>query len=187
MKKRRGHYCWACGRTRPNEKFSGRGHRDHICKECQAARKRERRAAQVRTAEPGGTRGGPEGGRIKGAVGTCAFDLPSIRREIDYAVSRARAGDSRLVTFGPLLFFSTSTGDAWMLDPEDGSAACLARDGVRESVEIEDKGSSLAIRWPSSYPIDGEAFVFMDRSTGRMGSVLGYPVHELSASTRTAR
>ena len=29
-----GHYCWACGRRRPNEKFSGRGHARHLCREC---------------------------------------------------------------------------------------------------------------------------------------------------------
>jgi hypothetical protein len=30
-----GHYCRFCGRVRANEKFSGRGHRDHVCKDCQ--------------------------------------------------------------------------------------------------------------------------------------------------------
>jgi hypothetical protein len=30
-----GHYCRICGQTRANEKFSGRGHRAHICKDCQ--------------------------------------------------------------------------------------------------------------------------------------------------------
>jgi hypothetical protein len=29
------YYCRICGRSRRNEKFSGRGHRDHICKDCQ--------------------------------------------------------------------------------------------------------------------------------------------------------
>ena len=29
------HYCRICDSHRSNEKFSGRGHRDHICKECQ--------------------------------------------------------------------------------------------------------------------------------------------------------
>jgi len=33
-KKRRGHYCWACERRRPNETFSGRGHAKHVCREC---------------------------------------------------------------------------------------------------------------------------------------------------------
>ncbi len=30
-----GHFCRICGRSRPNEQFSGRGHRDHVCKDCQ--------------------------------------------------------------------------------------------------------------------------------------------------------
>ena len=30
-----GHYCRICGRIRANEKFSGRGHRARICKDCQ--------------------------------------------------------------------------------------------------------------------------------------------------------
>jgi hypothetical protein len=34
MKTRRGHFCWCCGRARPNEKFSGRGHGRHLCRDC---------------------------------------------------------------------------------------------------------------------------------------------------------
>ena len=30
-----GHYCRPCGRTRANEKFSGKGHARHIWKDCQ--------------------------------------------------------------------------------------------------------------------------------------------------------
>ena len=29
-----GHYCWVCGNIRPNEAFSGKGHKRHICKRC---------------------------------------------------------------------------------------------------------------------------------------------------------
>lgn len=29
-----GHYCRICGRNRANEKFSGKGHKNHICKDC---------------------------------------------------------------------------------------------------------------------------------------------------------
>lgn len=29
-----GHYCRICGRTRSNEKFSGKGHKNHVCKDC---------------------------------------------------------------------------------------------------------------------------------------------------------
>ena len=29
-----GHYCRLCGTSRPNEAFSGKGHRAHVCKQC---------------------------------------------------------------------------------------------------------------------------------------------------------
>lgn len=32
--KYRGHFCWCCGRIRPNERFSGRGHARHLCRDC---------------------------------------------------------------------------------------------------------------------------------------------------------
>ena len=40
-KRRSGHYCWACGRMRANEKFSGRGHARHLCKDCTRLGKEE--------------------------------------------------------------------------------------------------------------------------------------------------
>ena len=33
-KRYRGHYCWCCGRIRPNEQFSGKGHARHVCNAC---------------------------------------------------------------------------------------------------------------------------------------------------------
>ena len=36
-----GHYCRICGRERPNEQFSGKGHRIHVCKRCKAMPKSE--------------------------------------------------------------------------------------------------------------------------------------------------
>lgn len=36
-----GNWCRICGRTRPNEKFSGKGHKNHICKECSKKPKEE--------------------------------------------------------------------------------------------------------------------------------------------------
>ena len=40
-KQRSGHYCRICGRSRPNEKFTGKGHRNHICKDCDRKPKKE--------------------------------------------------------------------------------------------------------------------------------------------------
>ena len=41
-----GHYCRICGRERPNEQFSSKGHKIHVCKRRQAKPKNERRAIE---------------------------------------------------------------------------------------------------------------------------------------------
>jgi hypothetical protein len=49
-KKHQGHYCHVCGRYRANEKFSGKGHARHICKDCareQKAAARQRRRERL--------------------------------------------------------------------------------------------------------------------------------------------
>ena len=41
-----GHYCRICHRERPNEQFSGKGHRIHVCKRCKAMPKSERQVIE---------------------------------------------------------------------------------------------------------------------------------------------
>ena len=40
-RQRRGHYCWSCQRVLPNERFSGSGYRQHLCKACSKLGKEE--------------------------------------------------------------------------------------------------------------------------------------------------
>ena len=41
-----GHYCRICGRERPHEQFSGKGHKTHVCKRCISRPKSERQAIE---------------------------------------------------------------------------------------------------------------------------------------------
>ena len=36
-----GHFCGICGEAKPNEKYSGKGHKKHICKQCAKRPKKE--------------------------------------------------------------------------------------------------------------------------------------------------
>jgi len=83
-------------------------------------------------------------------------------------------------TVGPLALFSTETGDGWLLDAEDHLAARLARDGDPEEVYFEETESRFAIGWEGKYSIDGEAFVFTDRDSGRVVTILGYPIRRIA-------
>jgi hypothetical protein len=120
--------------------------------------------------------------KIKRGAGKTALESKDFRlaEEIDYIQSRATEYDGRLVTVGPLVLFSTETGDAWLLDPADHFAARVARDGDPEELYFEETDSSFAIGWKGNYQIDGDAFVFIDRDTARVTTILGYPTRRLT-------
>ena len=99
--------------------------------------------------------------------------------EVRYIQRRASQYDSRIVTFGPLLLFSTETGDAWMLDPSDQLATPLARDGDALTVHVEDTAANFAVEWEGTYRIDGALFVFRDKVSGNVRTILGYPTNQI--------
>jgi hypothetical protein len=103
-----------------------------------------------------------------------------LAEEIHYIQCRAGERDGRLVTVAPLVLFSTETGDAWLLDPADHLAARSARDGEPEKIYFEETDTSLVSGWRRNYQIDGHAFVFIDRDTARITTVLGYPTRRLA-------
>jgi hypothetical protein len=103
-----------------------------------------------------------------------------LAEEIGYIQRRAAEHDGRCVMIGPLALFSTETGDAWLLDPEDHLAARLARDGDPEDVYFEETDTRFAIGWKGKYRIDGDAFVYIDKDSGRVVTILGYPVRRIA-------
>ena len=105
----------------------------------------------------------------------------SIRREVDYIVRRAAERDGRVVSLGPVVLFSTQTGDAWLLDPEDRLALCLARDGEPQPVNIMDTEGTFAIEWDRTYSMVGDRFTTVEKQTGRVSTVLGYPTQAILA------
>src|SRR5439155_20839830 len=50
----------------------------------------------------------------------------NVTRESTTILNCATAGEARIISLGPLEFFSTETGDAWVLDPSDRLARCLS-------------------------------------------------------------
>jgi hypothetical protein len=102
-----------------------------------------------------------------------------LANEVRHIQRRAAEHDSRIVTIGQLVLFSTQTGDAWLLDLADGLAARLARDGESEPVHIEETDTTFTIAWKGGYRIEGPAFIYSDRETGRTTTILGYPTDKL--------
>ena len=102
----------------------------------------------------------------------------SLTHEVEYIISKAQEHDSRVVRFGGLILFSTETGDAWILDFEDGLALCLARDGDREDFYIAETEKRFEIEWKAEYKIEGNLFTVVTKD-GRIRSIFGYPTKQI--------
>lgn len=113
-------------------------------------------------------------------------DEASIASEAQYIIKRAQEHDSRVVGFGGLILFSTQTGDAWMLDPEDGFALCLARNGEPQTCSVFDNPTSFAIEWNADYCIDAGVFVVKERS-GTTWTFAGYPTEQILTTVKQIR
>jgi hypothetical protein len=103
-----------------------------------------------------------------------------LAEEVRYIQRRAARYDGRIVTLSQLLLFSTETGDAWLLDPSDQLATPIARDGDALSVHIEETDTNFSIGWMGLYRIEGAAFVYWDRDSGSVRTILGYPTHRIT-------
>ena len=100
--------------------------------------------------------------------------------EVRYIQNKAADHDSRIVSFAQLLLFSSETGDAWLLDVSDQLAARVARDGDPESIQLEETDANFAVGWKGTYQIDGPAFIYTDRKTRRVTTILGYPTQAIA-------
>ena len=98
--------------------------------------------------------------------------------ETEYIIGKAQECDARVVILGRIVFFSTNTGDAWMLDPDDGLAQCLARDGAKQDYMILETESSFQIGWNAQYEIQDDAFT-VTTADGRVRTIIGYPTEEI--------
>ena len=47
-------------------------------------------------------------------------------------------------------------------------------------IHLEETDTSFAIEWKGHYRIEGPAFVYVDRDTGRVTAILGYPTQKIA-------
>lgn len=102
-----------------------------------------------------------------------------LAKEVRSIQRRAAEHDGRIVSIGPLVFFSTDTGDAWILEPADALACRLVIGGDPIEIFFEETETGYAIGWQGHYRIDGETFTYEDNASHRLIAIGGYPVHLL--------
>jgi hypothetical protein len=85
---------------------------------------------------------------------------------------------AHIVALGSLVFFSTETGDAWLLDSEDNYALQLMFDMQELDSTINETDANFQIEWQGTYQIEGDLFLFTE-SSGQSRSIFGYHVKDI--------
>lgn len=110
----------------------------------------------------------------------------NVQREVDYIMDRATRGDARIVSRGVLVFFSTSWGDAWMLDAEDGQAYCLMQEWKpRETPVRNETAERFFVEWDSEFAIEGGSF-FTRSADGKVTAWPEFPAEDIRAAVGRA-
>ena len=100
----------------------------------------------------------------------------NLNKEVRSIQHRAAERNGRMVSIGPLVLFSTETGDAWILEPSGQLATRLAVDGDSLPAIIDETETDYAIGWQGRYRIEGDAFIYEDRHSRRTTAIQGYPL-----------
>ncbi len=98
--------------------------------------------------------------------------------EVAHIIQCAQDGECRVVSLAELVLFSTTTGDAWLLDSQDNFATCLLLGGKPQKNRITETPTSYAVEWQMQYAIDGDEFVLAD-NRGQTFVLSGYPLSEI--------
>lgn len=115
--------------------------------------------------------------------------------EIEAVVQAAIDGTGKIVMTGPealasrqFVLMATEDGDAWLLDPEEDRALCLAWHGVRQEVVVRDLPTRLEILWHGTFDLNGPFFAVQTDHPG-VGSryIAGYPMDQLRECLDAAR
>jgi len=110
------------------------------------------------------------------------------RRPIRAAVETVRkaAGEKRQVVWplGVLLLFSTTEGDAWLLEVTERDALLLAERGEDLEVSIEENPETTEIEWSHSFVLQGERFVVTSYREKVETVYEGYPVKKIAKAMR---
>ena len=110
----------------------------------------------------------------------------SVCREAEYIVENAQRGEAKVVSLGKLLFFSTTEGDAWVLDPEDNLALRLAEQGKPLPYRIMETATSFAVEWNIQYTLTDSGFAVQDQD-GKMTVFSTYPVQHIRDGEKRTR
>jgi hypothetical protein len=112
---------------------------------------------------------------------------PSVKVEVEKIQASAGAKKSAVLALGVFVLFSTTNGDAWLLEVTDMDAIQVAQSGEKIAVQIEENPETIEINWTHKFDVKNKKFILTSYKDKSEEAREDYPVHTILSTVKKIR
>jgi len=113
--------------------------------------------------------------------------IPSVKMEVEKIQESAGAGKASVLALGVFVLFSTTSGDAWLLEVTDMDAIQVAKGGEKLPVQIEENPETIEINWTHKFDVKNKKFVLTSYKDKSEEIRDDYPGHTILSTVKKIR
>ena len=121
------------------------------------------------------------------AGGPARSVIPSVAIEVGKIQEIASAKKAAVLALGVFVLFSTTSGDAWLLEVTDMDAIQVAQGGEKIAVEIEENPETIEINWTHKFDVKNKKFVLTSYKDKSEEIREDYPGHTILSTVKKIR
>ena len=108
----------------------------------------------------------------------------SLQNAINKIQEAASKGIQKVHEFGVFVFFSTTEGDAWLLEVTDMDALQVAAGREVLTVNLEENPETIEIEWTHTFAIKNKQFITTAYKDKKVEEIDNYPTHPILAAIK---
>jgi hypothetical protein len=108
----------------------------------------------------------------------------SLQNAVNAIQKAASEGVQKVHELGVFVLFSTTGGDAWLLEVTDSDALQVAADREILSVDFAENPETIEINWTHTFAMHDRQFVITAYKDKKVTSIENYPTHAISAAIK---
>lgn len=108
----------------------------------------------------------------------------SLQNAINSIQKAASQGVQKVHELGVFVLFSTTGGDAWLLEVTESDALQVAAGREILTVDFEENPETIEISWPNTFEIRDKQFIITAYKDKKVETIENYPTHPISAAIK---
>ncbi|MFH1021077.1 MAG: SEC-C domain-containing protein [Pseudomonadota bacterium] len=118
---------------------------------------------------------------------TAAPSIPSVKIEVEKIQKNAGARKATVLALGVFVLFSTTSGDAWLLEVTDMDAIQVAQGGEKLAVQIEENPETIEINWTHKFDVKNKQLILTSYKDQSEEIREDYPTHAILSTVKKIR